>query len=85
MTIAFQIITGINPYRSVDPEKSTMRRMETILKRRPHSGSKVQDSDALVRFRFAEGPEVEGGPNFPLWRRYTAVWMRARNNNQAAE
>ena len=42
-----------------------------------HLGKRVQDTDALVRLRFAKGPGVEGRPNFLLWKHYTAIWLRA--------
>ena len=39
---------------------------------------RVQNTDALVRLRFTRGPGVEGRPNFPFWKHYTAVWLHAR-------
>ena len=56
---------------------SATKAMEGILKCRMHLGNKMQDTDALVRLRFAKGPEVEGRLNIPLWKHYTAIWLRA--------
>ena len=71
-----------------NPEKATLMErmhmfnsategMEDILKRKMHPGSRVQNTDAVVRLRCAKGPGVEGRPNIPLWKNYAAMWLRA--------
>ena len=90
LTIAFQLVTGMNPCvgRHDDPEKTTLtdrmhifnsatKALELMVGAKLHPGKRVQDTDALVRLRFKGGPGVEGRPNFPLWKHYTAIWLRA--------
>ena len=80
---------AINPChgRHGNPEKSTFfermhifnsatKAMEGILKCRMHPGNRVQDTDALVRLRFAKGPGVEGRHNLLLRKHYAAIWLR---------
>ena len=51
--------------------------MEDILKKKMHPGNRVQDSDTLVKLRFAKGPGVEGRPNLPFWKHDTAILLQA--------
>ena len=68
LTIAFQLVTGINPCvgRHDDPEKTTLtdrmhifnsatKALELMVGAKLHPGKRVQDTDALVRPRFATG------------------------------
>ena len=85
LAIAFQLVTGINPCigRHDDPEKTTLteimhifnsatKSIDEMMAAKMHLGKRVQDTDALVRLRFAKGP-VDGRPNFIFWKHYTAI------------
>ena len=90
LTVAFRLITEVNSCYGIrdEPEKiilmermhifnSATKQMEHILRRSMHPGDRVQNTDALVRLRFATGPGVEGRPNILLWSHYAAIWLRA--------